>query len=65
MQSTSCGAIGRLKSFWRGPLPKVILVCVVAVCLLTVFFRMSGNSDIDVLPEIRERGYGAYRGLGR
>ena len=44
------------EKFWRGPLPKVILVCVVAVCLLTIFFRMSGNSDIDVLPEIRERG---------
>ncbi len=44
------------EKFWRGPLPKVILICVVAVCLLTVFFRMSGNSDINVLPEIRERG---------
>ncbi len=44
------------EKFWHGPLPKAVLVCIVAVCLLIIFFRMSGNSNINVLPEIRERG---------
>lgn len=44
------------EKFWHGPLPKVITLLIVGVALLIVFFRMSGNTSIDVLPTIRERG---------
>lgn len=44
------------EKFWHGPLPKVILSGVALICLLVVFFRMSGNSSINTVPTIQERG---------